>query len=225
MAVTSLPPTVGLVDELLARIQDAASAPLGRAVTLPPQVYGSEEIYRLEVERVFRPGWFAAARADQVSKPGDYLSVDVVGEPLVITRDRDGDVHVLSRLCAHRWMEVAAGAGNAPALQCPYHLWTYSLSGQLVGAPHMTESADFDKASCRLATIRHEIWGGRAGPRSPAGDARGAAGAIRPQRPDGLRNHRLGRMRLGLEDHGRELHGVLPPHRFPSQDTAGPVAR
>jgi phenylpropionate dioxygenase-like ring-hydroxylating dioxygenase large terminal subunit len=160
MAVTSLPPTVALVDDLLAGIREAASAPLGRAVTLPPQVYGSEEIYRLEVERVFRPGWFALARADQVSTPGDYMSVDLVGEPLVVTRDRDGDIHVLSRLCAHRLMEVTTGAGNAPALQCPYHLWTYSLSGQLVGAPHMTESADFDKTTCPLTTIRHEEWGG-----------------------------------------------------------------
>jgi phenylpropionate dioxygenase-like ring-hydroxylating dioxygenase large terminal subunit len=160
MAVTALPPTVGLVDELLTGIRQAASAPLGRAVTLPPQVYGSEEIYRLEVERVFRPGWFAVARADQVSKPGDYLSVDLVGEPLVVTRDREGSIHVLSRLCAHRWMEVASGAGNAAALQCPYHLWTYSLSGQLVGAPHMVDSADFDKSTCRLPTLRHEEWGG-----------------------------------------------------------------
>jgi phenylpropionate dioxygenase-like ring-hydroxylating dioxygenase large terminal subunit len=117
-------------------------------------------MYELEVERVFRPGWVPIGRVEQVAKPGDYMCVDLLGELLVVTRDRDSEIHVLSRVCAHRWMEVATGAGSAHALQCPYHLWTYAMSGELVGAPEMQGLEYFEKETCRLPQIRHEEWMG-----------------------------------------------------------------
>jgi phenylpropionate dioxygenase-like ring-hydroxylating dioxygenase large terminal subunit len=164
----------GLKD-LLTGIKAAGDAPLTAATTLPPAVYRSAELYRLEVERVFRPGWVPIGRADQVATPGDFMCFDLLGEPLVLTRDRDGGLHVLSRVCRHRWMEVAQGSGNAHALQCPYHLWTYGLSGELVGAPEMQGLDDFDKANCSLPEVRHEEWlgfvfvnlDGRADPLAP----------------------------------------------------------
>jgi phenylpropionate dioxygenase-like ring-hydroxylating dioxygenase large terminal subunit len=131
-----------------------------RAWTLPPRAYTSPEIYALEVERVFRRSWLPVARADQIAKPGDYLSFSVLGEPLVAVRGQADEVRVLSRVCRHRWMPVVEGAGNRKSFQCPYHLWTYGLDGRLLGAPEMQRAEGFDASSCRLAEVRTEVWEG-----------------------------------------------------------------
>jgi phenylpropionate dioxygenase-like ring-hydroxylating dioxygenase large terminal subunit len=147
------------LEELVADLARAASAPLAEATSLPPAAYRSEELFALEVERLFRPGWVGVCREDQVAVAGDYVSVDLVGERLVVTRDRTGGLHVLSRVCRHRSMEILDGVGHASALQCPYHRWTYSLAGELVGAPHMG-SASLRESGCALPAFRTEIWGG-----------------------------------------------------------------
>jgi phenylpropionate dioxygenase-like ring-hydroxylating dioxygenase large terminal subunit len=154
VAPSVTPALAGLLGDLVA----AADAPLAQATSLPPGAYRSDELFALEVERLFRPGWVGVCREDQVASPGDYLSVDLVGERLVVTRDRAGALHVLSRVCRHRSMEILDGAGHAPALQCPYHRWTYSLAGDLVGAPHM--GPDLRGSGCALPGFRTEAWGG-----------------------------------------------------------------
>jgi phenylpropionate dioxygenase-like ring-hydroxylating dioxygenase large terminal subunit len=146
------------VADTLAGIASAGGVDLADSTTLPPTAYNSPELYELEKSRLLRAGWIMIGRADQVAEPGNYLSVDLLDTPLVMTRDRDGVLHVLSRVCAHRWMEVVSGQGSAPALQCPYHLWTYSLAGTLSGAPHMGEAEGWNKAECRLPEIAHEEW-------------------------------------------------------------------
>ncbi len=148
------------LQDTLAAIRSAADSSVEDASTLPPEAYRSEELYEREVERLLRPGWIAIGRLDQVSKPGDYFSVDLLGENLVVTRAKDMSLHVLSRICRHRWMEVVSGNGNARALQCPYHLWTYGLSGKLVGAPYMDNWNRAAKARCALPSFAHAEWGG-----------------------------------------------------------------
>jgi phenylpropionate dioxygenase-like ring-hydroxylating dioxygenase large terminal subunit len=130
------------------------------AMTLPPEAYGSDELFGLETERVLRAGWIPLCRVEQVEAAGSYLSVDLLGEPLVVTRDRDLGLHVLSRTCRHRWAEVATGSGVARALQCPYHLWTYGMDGHLAGAPEMQGVEGFCKEDIRLTAYRHEVWQG-----------------------------------------------------------------
>jgi len=146
-----------LLDQL--RAACAVSDPR-HATTLPPVAYRSAELYELEQAKVFRPGWQGVCRVEQVAEPGSYYSIDLLGHPLVVTRDHDGGLHVLSRICRHRWMEVVAGTGRANTLQCPYHLWTYGLDGQLLGAPLMTEVPGFDKREICLPHVRHEVWHG-----------------------------------------------------------------
>jgi len=130
------------------------------AETLPPHWYADPRTYAREVERVFRGEWLAVGRVEQVREAGDYFSVDLLGEPLVVARDRQGQVRVLSRVCRHRWMPVVEGAGRRQSFQCPYHLWTYGLDGRLLGAPEMDRAEGFDRASCRLPEIRFEVWEG-----------------------------------------------------------------
>ncbi len=120
----------------------------------------SEDFYDLEVDRIFRKEWLCIGRADEVGQPGDFMSLDLLGEPLLMIRGADGVVRVLSRVCRHRGMLVVSGAGRARTLVCPYHTWTYALDGRLLGAPEMDRTPHFDPASCRLPCLRTEIWEG-----------------------------------------------------------------
>jgi phenylpropionate dioxygenase-like ring-hydroxylating dioxygenase large terminal subunit len=144
--------------EAMATTCDAPSP--AEAITLPPGAYGSPDLFALETERVFKSGWAPLCRVEQVAEPGSYYSIDILGTPLVVTRDRAGELHVLSRTCRHRWMDVCTGSGTARALQCPYHLWTYGLDGHLSGAPEMSHSVGFDRADYSLGSYRHEVWQG-----------------------------------------------------------------
>jgi phenylpropionate dioxygenase-like ring-hydroxylating dioxygenase large terminal subunit len=83
-----------------------------KAITLPPEAYSSDDLYAAEVDRIFKRGWIPLCRAEQVATPGSYYSIDILGTPLVVTRDRHSDIRVLSRNCTHRWMEVCISRGR-----------------------------------------------------------------------------------------------------------------
>lgn len=135
-------------------------APLAEASTLPPMCYTSREFYDLEVERIFLKEWLNVGRVDEIPNPGDYYTLTLLGEPVVVCRDQDGDVQCMSTVCRHRAAEVVEGKGNRKRFQCPYHLWTYSLKGELVGAPLMDEARGFDKRKVCLPKLRVEVWEG-----------------------------------------------------------------
>jgi phenylpropionate dioxygenase-like ring-hydroxylating dioxygenase large terminal subunit len=109
---------------------------------------------------VFKAGWLPLCRVEQIAEPNSYYSVDMLGLPLVVTRDRHSEIHVLSRSCRHRWMDVCSGSGTAKSLQCPYHLWSYGMDGHLGGAPEMMGSKDFKREDYSLRSYRHDIWQG-----------------------------------------------------------------
>jgi len=150
----------GDVDLLMDELRKIAASGNSEQMTLPPGVYNSPEIHELERERIFRPGWIMIGRADQVPEPGDYLSVDLLDERLVLSRDGAGELHVLSRICRHRWMPVCEGSGNARILQCPYHAWSYDLDGTLRSAPDMSDCPSYSPAELSLVEIRFELWQG-----------------------------------------------------------------
>ncbi|MEU6999762.1 aromatic ring-hydroxylating dioxygenase subunit alpha [Nonomuraea sp. NPDC046570] len=153
---------------LLTELRRLADLPFEQGETMPPQLYLAPEIHDLELERVFHRDWLCVARGDQVAEPGDYLRFDLPGRPMVLTRDEDGELHALSRVCRHRFMDIlppetTPGQGRLERLTCPYHTWTYRLNGEfagrLAGAPLM-RSPVFDREACRLPTYRLMEWNG-----------------------------------------------------------------
>ncbi|KCZ92096.1 aromatic ring-hydroxylating oxygenase subunit alpha [Hyphomonas johnsonii] len=139
---------------------DRAARPLAQAMTLPPAAYIREDVFGLEVERIFRRRWLPLARVDQVAKPGDFLSMDVFGQPVMIVHGQDGEIRVMSRTCLHRAAQVVEGNGNRKLFTCPYHAWSYDTAGQLVRAPLMEGAEGFSESGCRLPQVRTEIWQG-----------------------------------------------------------------
>lgn len=112
-----------------------------------------------EREAVFRRSWLVAGLGAQVARANSFLTVELAGMPVVVTRDADGVLHAMANVCQHRGMLVASGCGSARTLNCPNHAWVYGLDGQLLGAPRTTHETDFDSASIRLPRFAVAEWG------------------------------------------------------------------
>jgi phenylpropionate dioxygenase-like ring-hydroxylating dioxygenase large terminal subunit len=122
--------------------------------------YTSPEHHRLECERVLWTNWVSVARIEDLAKPGDFVSFDHAGEPLLIAHGKDGVLRAFPNLCRHRGTTLVEGCGHAKSLQCPYHLWTSDLAGKLVGSPGMEKVAGFDRADYGLRQLGVDCWGG-----------------------------------------------------------------
>jgi len=129
--------------------------------TLPVRLYTDPAAFARERDAIFRRQWVAVARSAELARCG-YLTFDLAGDPIVVTRDEAGVVNAFSNVCLHRACPIASGAGEAAhgILTCPYHRWTYGLDGRLRGAPLMDRAIAFDKSLLRLPALRVEEWQG-----------------------------------------------------------------
>lgn len=139
---------------------DKTRKPLAEATHLPSFIYTSEEIFEQEKAKIFKKDWLAVARVEEIAKPGDYMTFDIVGEPIIVARNTDGEINAFYNVCVHRGTEVAAGNGNIKNFSCPYHAWTYDLEGRLVGAAYMDDVKDFNLDDCRLQPVHCGVWQG-----------------------------------------------------------------
>lgn len=134
--------------------------PLERAWTLPPNAYTDASVFAAEKDKIFTRDWLCVARVDQIAEVGDYVCVDLFGQPIVVARGRDSGLRAISRVCLHRAMPIAEGSGNATRFVCPYHNWTYELDGQLRSAPMMDGIEGFEAKNCQLPQLKLEVWHG-----------------------------------------------------------------
>lgn len=138
--------------------------PLHEASPLPGWCYVSPEWYEREIQTMYLKDWICLGRAEQIPSPGDHFSIEIVGRPLIVVRDETGQIKVHSALCRHRGAVITEGAGKCRAFVCPYHSWTYSLSGKLVSTPGnpppMAGAAGFKMADHSLNTLRSDTWAG-----------------------------------------------------------------
>jgi phenylpropionate dioxygenase-like ring-hydroxylating dioxygenase large terminal subunit len=128
------------------------------AETLPPACYTDPAFYEFEKAALFDREWLCVGRAEWVKEPGDYFTTQIVGEPIVVARARDGTINALSSVRQHRAMLVAEGRGNTRGFVCPYHHWVYGLDGRLINAPAMEKTCNFDKKTVALPAFKVEIW-------------------------------------------------------------------
>ena len=134
--------------------------PLADAHTLPPWCYTSESFYAAEVREIFMKEWLGVGRVDEIPNRGDYLCADIADEPIVVVRDKEGEIRAFTRTCRHRGACVVEGRGNTRFFRCPFHGWTYDLRGNLIAARQMDQTSDFDQTEWPLLSLRVEIWEG-----------------------------------------------------------------
>src|ERR1700719_4348455 len=131
------------------------------AKSLPQKYFVSPEIFAGEQKRIFSKEWLLVGHESQIAKAGDYFVKEVAGESLIVTRDQGSVIRAFYNVCRHRGTRLKEDAcGHASAIQCPYHAWTYGLDGELIGAPHMDEVAEFQKADYPLHPVNLGLWEG-----------------------------------------------------------------
>jgi nitrite reductase/ring-hydroxylating ferredoxin subunit len=101
------------------------------------RIYRDPNIYRAELERIFRRSWIFVGLENELKAAGDFLTTTVGEEPVVVTRDGKGQLRAFYNTCTHRAsMLICETHGNCPAFRCLYHGWTFNLEGRLTGVPY-----------------------------------------------------------------------------------------
>lgn len=147
--------------EILEDLRITADLPMNEAKTLPPSVYKSAEFSELELEELFRKEWICVGRTDEIPGTGDFVTLDIAGQPVVAIRQADGEVRAFANTCLHRCSKLLdENRGKVKRINCPYHAWTYDLAGNLLAAPYMQKTKGFSVEGKRLHELRVEIWEG-----------------------------------------------------------------
>src|SRR5437763_14730271 len=132
------------------------------ARTRPGRCYTAPEVSAAEQERIFQQNWICVGRDAALADPGDYMLAEIAGERIIVLRDQSGERRAYYSVCRHRGTRrCEAPRGRlSETIQCPYHAWTYSLDGRLIGAPHMPEVEGFDKKAYPLHAVALQEWAG-----------------------------------------------------------------
>src|SRR5262245_4142090 len=144
--------------ELLAPFD--AAAPLSQARTIPATWYRDPGIFECERRAVFANSWQWVGRTDQVARPGQFITANVAGTPVLVTRDEQNTLHAFINVCRHRAARVVPEeCGSLDRLRCRYHGWTYDLAGRLRGVPEWEGVEDFRREDNGLVPLAVDAWG------------------------------------------------------------------
>lgn len=129
--------------------------------SLPGWLYTDPEYHAVEVDRVLRPSWQIVCHQTDLAKPGDFHTLDYLGESVIVVRGDDGIVRAFANVCRHRAMRLVEGPrGYARKFVCPYHAWTYETDGRLSGVPMRRDYPALELGQHGLAPVELEIWRG-----------------------------------------------------------------
>ena len=161
-------PTAKVIPAVRKTAKTAAAGPK----SLPQKYFVAPDIFAEEQKKIFAKQWLLVGHQSQLENPGDYIVQKVVGESLILVRNKSGKIHGFFNVCRHRGTRLIehptsgadpagqASNGQCAAIQCPYHAWTYGLDGRLIGAPHMDDVPGFDRADYSLRPVDLGIWNG-----------------------------------------------------------------
>jgi phenylpropionate dioxygenase-like ring-hydroxylating dioxygenase large terminal subunit len=146
---------IGDVAEImLDYVENKKTHQTSKTMTVPTRSYVDPDQWEAEMELVFKRVPLMLAFTAEVPNPGDYKAMDVIGLPLLISRDKTGEVRAFLNVCAHRGAPVASeGHGNCPLFVCKYHGWTYGQDGKLIGVSEASKFGEVDKATHGLRQL------------------------------------------------------------------------
>jgi glycine betaine catabolism A len=138
----------------------ATDLPTSLIPTLAGQYYTDPAVFALEQSRIFEQTWACVVRSADLPAPGAFRKVQVGRESVLVVRGRDRQLRAFLNVCRHRGAQICTeDAGQVRrALQCPYHAWTYDLSGTLVAAPNLTKMPDVDRDRYGLLPVHLREW-------------------------------------------------------------------
>ena len=128
--------------------------------SLEARYYTDRAVFEAEQKGLLAKTWQFAGHASQVENPGDYFTFSIAGENLFCIRGKDQEIRAYYNVCQHRAHELVSGDGNAKLLVCPYHAWTYELTGQLRSGPNVNSIPGFDRSKICLTPVQLENFNG-----------------------------------------------------------------
>lgn len=140
------------------------------AYTLASHFYTDPAVLVLEKSRIFYRTWqlvgtlarpcgqSTSGASLTIADPETFFTADVIGEQVVIVRDKHGTLRAFSNVCRHRAGPIAQGCGSKNVLRCAYHGWTYTLDGRLIGTPDIDGVEFFDRSAMGMVPLRCETW-------------------------------------------------------------------
>lgn len=132
------------------------NAPLTHS--LDARYYTDPAIFEAERKGVLARTWQFAGHGSQLEHPGDYFAFEMAGESLFCIKGRDGEIRTFYNVCQHRAHQLVSGEGSTRVVVCPYHAWTYELTGELRAAPNTRSVPGFDKSAVCLTEVRTELF-------------------------------------------------------------------
>ena len=149
------------LDRVLKSLNEASQTPFEKAIPIPSAVNHSIKFYNFEQDKIFNQEWICIGRCDEIPAPGDYLTHEIAGTPVLAVRQESGEIIGFVNACAHRFTcLVKDRSGHASAFTCPNHAWTYGIDGQLNHAPFMDSKPGFDPKQNNLEALHTESWEG-----------------------------------------------------------------
>ncbi|MFG3254910.1 SRPBCC family protein [Streptomyces sp. NPDC048172] len=131
-----------------------------RSLSLNAEAYTEPKWHDADLQAIFARTWQWVCHAEKLARPGGYVATTVAGMPVVVVRDREERLRAFYNVCKHRAHELLSGSGTTRSIVCPYHAWTYDLTGALVGARKTDRMETFDKSGICLDRIQVEEFCG-----------------------------------------------------------------
>jgi phenylpropionate dioxygenase-like ring-hydroxylating dioxygenase large terminal subunit len=129
--------------------------------SLPGWLYHDPEFFEAEKKAFLRRAPQVVCHESEIANPGEWRTLEYLGESVIVIRGDDGEVRAFSNVCRHRGSRVVDGvAGCDKVLQCPYHAWSYGRDGRLVGVPHRNEYPGLRTEELGLVPVGIENWRG-----------------------------------------------------------------
>lgn len=131
---------------------------------LPGSAYTSDAFWQREAAQLFPASWVFVAFAHQLAATGDAIPVTVAGQPVLLLRNREGEIHGFHNVCRHRCLKLVDSPCNVGSmLKCPYHAWAYNLNGELKATPYFGgrdshRAEGFDRSQNGLIPVRTVVW-------------------------------------------------------------------
>ncbi|HKD54431.1 MAG TPA: aromatic ring-hydroxylating dioxygenase subunit alpha [Steroidobacteraceae bacterium] len=130
------------------------------ALSLPAWIYHDPEFFEREKQTIFRQAWQVVCHVSDIPHPGDFHTLEFLGESVVVVRGEDGSVRAFHNVCRHRAARLLEGRRGhcGRRITCPYHAWTYALDGRLIGIPDRESFAGLDTTRHGLVGLEHEVF-------------------------------------------------------------------
>ena len=129
-----------------------------RSSTINKVCYVDPQFFDVEKQEIFKKSWQFVCHEEKLKEPGNYVTADVQGQSILITRTNEGELKAFYNVCQHRAHGLLKGEGKTRLITCPYHAWVYKLDGTLFEARRSELIENFDKSKICLTGVKLEVF-------------------------------------------------------------------